>query len=1116
MRKLFSILFLLMQVAGAVAQTIPPNTNALYFPVGDLGISPQNRMTETLTLVAPNPRIVTLGNGTQIGISQNPITRITDTNGYAWFTNIQYGSYNMSLSGFPGTVFPLYVGTNTSGTVDGWTLYTNAAALPPDPTTNYYTQAQINALLGPISSATNSIAITNGYGIGTSLTNSILKAPNLFGNGTMTNGSVQFFGGDAFSIYGSLEIGDNAGNAFSVVTDGGLVYWDDNVPPDASTWAHMSDATNAANAAAQAATNGAAAPALKVNNGSDFANTAQAGNFMAAQGNAITNLDVNNRQLAASLRINGNAGGGGTSGTMWLNWYPLSGSSTFNQQGAAIPPVGDQDAGGWVFVTGGGGEVFNIDATMSTMAWNGTNTGFPSLTGGDGAAWCMGQFSSSGVYQPSNMLSVYGQDLSSGVNINDQTPFGQVARSIQTAYGGGGESAAYDLPPSRTQVGAMMPHIPFYVSMTGGTGDNYNTKQIDLTNTIYCLVTNGIQGFFTNALSQPVIIDVQDSGNLFQSTRDGNGRLQINTTTWPSGTNLYTNFTAFGFGWDALLYFDTIITNKMTVDWNGVFNGPSGFNTPCILPNTARLDVDELYELHCNSLRASDRGDGGPAQYLQMARILQNAMQLPDMDRTQTSFPTQAYPWNFWGPIIHAGSTPLSPMSLMMLVGDLGQTIPELGDSINVYNVDQLGIGNGILPGPPTNVAVQVMNRFRVAFTNYDPTCGPGHYGPGGYNAWNDGTNGSGLATTNVAQLQVSANLMTLSFIEINVHTNTPWSTQALQIFTNTAMLAIANDPLQTPPVMVFDNGYTNTSCFARALSGGSEAVMFANETNNASNLVVNFSTIPGMSTNGYYDAYSVWEKKDYGAQSGSFTISVPALGCALVTLIPTNGVAALFTGNGSGLTNIQAGTAGVLSTNTSTIGQVLANVGNGAVGWTNAPTITGANLTAVVPTTLTGAGQVPTAALGTGTASIQSFLRGDQTYQPIPPTVIGGLMPYSSYASGLNYVSFNGTTNGTTVSYVQSPLGRVGLLTNLVARMKASGAMGSGSNVVVFLVTNGIVCPSMTVTFTGNGSLTAWESTDLADTFTNASITNLGCFCVSNNTSAAWSGAVGISVQIQ
>jgi hypothetical protein len=393
MRKLFSILFLLMLVAGAVAQSIPPNTNALYFPVGDLGISPQNRMTETLTLVAPNPRIVTLGNGTQIGISQNPITRITDTNGYAWFTNIQYGSYNMSLSGFPGTVFPLYVGTNTSGTVDGWTLYTNAAALPPDPTTNYYTQAQINALLGSISSFTN-IGITNfqssvtlghtngsmsGNVFETNFWNLKDSSGNIrfraqaagdnvnYGDGTLAfsslNGEAQIYGdGD-----GSPEFQFNTGGQLlwqavqTVVGNGQVVtnqtstgfIGDFNVPNDAATFALLGAVTNEAVAAASAATNALGTAAFKsigtfaqtANNASDFASalltssniaTLTVSNQTTLLPNGAYTVPASNGRFPGQLAITMGAGGGGGGFHQLFIWNTNGGTSGWDT-GLQVP-----------------------------------------------------------------------------------------------------------------------------------------------------------------------------------------------------------------------------------------------------------------------------------------------------------------------------------------------------------------------------------------------------------------------------------------------------------------------------------------------------------------------------------------------------------------------------------------------------------------------------------------------------------------------------------------------------------------------------------------------------------------------------------------------------------
>ena len=137
---LLSILFLLsICLQGQVL------TNVLTGTVGDYGLRNPSNVTVTLTLISPNPRTIN-----NILIRQDPTNTVTDTGGAFAFTNIQWGKYLLTLSGRNGTEFLAYVGTNTSNTVPIASLITNSGNLPPNPASNYYTQAQVNALIAAI------------------------------------------------------------------------------------------------------------------------------------------------------------------------------------------------------------------------------------------------------------------------------------------------------------------------------------------------------------------------------------------------------------------------------------------------------------------------------------------------------------------------------------------------------------------------------------------------------------------------------------------------------------------------------------------------------------------------------------------------------------------------------------------------------------------------------------------------------------------------------------------------------------------------------------------------------------------------------------------------------
>lgn len=145
-RPLFILLLLLLGGGAASAQ----QTNRIYFQVGNYEQQAQTNVRVSLTLLWPNPRTF---NG--LLIRQDPVAATSDSSGIAYFTNVVWGTYSAHLGGSPGTTFRIYVGTNTLGTVNAASLVTNAAALPPDTATNYYTQAQVDALVAGLTSLTN-------------------------------------------------------------------------------------------------------------------------------------------------------------------------------------------------------------------------------------------------------------------------------------------------------------------------------------------------------------------------------------------------------------------------------------------------------------------------------------------------------------------------------------------------------------------------------------------------------------------------------------------------------------------------------------------------------------------------------------------------------------------------------------------------------------------------------------------------------------------------------------------------------------------------------------------------------------------------------------------------
>lgn len=125
--------------------TASAQTNVLYGYIGDYGLAEQSNVLATLTLVSPNPRVV---NG--IFVRRDPVSTRSGNGGYFSFTNIIWGKYTLALSGSQTTSWTLNVGTNTEGTVSLGSLATTITPAPPDPSTNYYTQQQIDAIIANV------------------------------------------------------------------------------------------------------------------------------------------------------------------------------------------------------------------------------------------------------------------------------------------------------------------------------------------------------------------------------------------------------------------------------------------------------------------------------------------------------------------------------------------------------------------------------------------------------------------------------------------------------------------------------------------------------------------------------------------------------------------------------------------------------------------------------------------------------------------------------------------------------------------------------------------------------------------------------------------------------
>ena len=146
MKKL-SVILILIVLTASLSEA---QTNILYGNIGDYGRNGISGVNVTLTLISPQPRQV--GN---MLIRVDPIATTSSTNGYFAFTNIIWGIYQLDIAGAVGTANRLFVEQNTLGLWPIGALVNNKAAIPPNPGTNYYTQAQVDALLTAIGANTN-------------------------------------------------------------------------------------------------------------------------------------------------------------------------------------------------------------------------------------------------------------------------------------------------------------------------------------------------------------------------------------------------------------------------------------------------------------------------------------------------------------------------------------------------------------------------------------------------------------------------------------------------------------------------------------------------------------------------------------------------------------------------------------------------------------------------------------------------------------------------------------------------------------------------------------------------------------------------------------------------
>jgi len=349
MKWLYPLLMVFLLVLTGQSQT-----NVISVNVGDYGLVPKATMV-TLTLISPNPR--TYNN---ILISQVPISITTSSNGIGYFTNIIWGQYRADINANPVTKFLFVVNTNSTGAISLASLVSNPQALPPNPATNYYTQAQIDSLLSGI---TSSQGITNAYAtnaVGVVVTNRVAFISTNYASAGVTN----LTAGQLATIAAAITNGDYPGTAatFTRNSNGRLMI----ISPREVTITNTNDASGRASFYLDAGVNYAGKLDLFSSNGTVVLNSRYgsgdfSGSLTASNITTLGNSDIQGTLFNSTGTLNINQTGSSIDG------------AGINIQSGGGDNVGPNSSGGAISIaTGTSYGAQNNAADLSIQAGNGS------------------------------------------------------------------------------------------------------------------------------------------------------------------------------------------------------------------------------------------------------------------------------------------------------------------------------------------------------------------------------------------------------------------------------------------------------------------------------------------------------------------------------------------------------------------------------------------------------------------------------------------------------------------------------------------------------------------------------------------------------------------------
>lgn len=124
-------------------------SNILTGNIAAFNLTGRSNVIMTLQLLSPINRTINPQT-----ISNDRIETTSDQNGNYAFTNVLWGNYRLYAGDSSGSYWNAQIGTNAIGTIPIASFLKSAAAQPPNPGTNYLTEAQIDALIYGINTPT--------------------------------------------------------------------------------------------------------------------------------------------------------------------------------------------------------------------------------------------------------------------------------------------------------------------------------------------------------------------------------------------------------------------------------------------------------------------------------------------------------------------------------------------------------------------------------------------------------------------------------------------------------------------------------------------------------------------------------------------------------------------------------------------------------------------------------------------------------------------------------------------------------------------------------------------------------------------------------------------------